>query len=83
MGSNISSTEKDINIGLVKVGTAPYRSPVIRTSDLSDKIKRSFFQAVAEPILLYECATWTQTNHIGKKLNGNSSRMERAILNKS
>ena len=34
-------------------------------------------------ILLYGCTTWTLTKRLEKKLNGNYTRMLRAILNKS
>ena len=46
-------------------------------------MKRSFFQAVVVSILLYGCATWTLTKWLEKKLDGNYTRMLRAILNKS
>ena len=52
-------------------------------SDLTDKMKRSFFQAAVVSILLYRCTTWTLTERLEKKLNGNYTRMLRAILNKS
>ena len=52
-------------------------------SDLTDKIKRSFFQAAVTSILLYGCTTWTLTKRLEKKLDGNYTRMLRAILNKS
>ena len=52
-------------------------------SGLTDKMKRSFFQAAVVSILLYGCATWTLTNRLKKKLDGNYTRMLRAILNKS
>ena len=52
-------------------------------SYLTDKIKRSFFQAAVVSILLYGCTTWTLTKWMEKKLNGNYTRMLRAILNKS
>ena len=48
-----------------------------------DKIKRSFFQAAVVSILLYGCTTWTLTKRMEKKLDGNYTRMLRAILNKS
>ena len=41
-------------------------------------MKRSFFQA-----LLYGRTTWTLTKRLEKKLDGNYTRMLRAILNKS
>ena len=50
---------------------------------LTDKMKRSFFQAAAVSILLYGCTTWTHTKRLEKKLDGNFTRMLRAILNKS
>ena len=46
-------------------------------------MKRSFFQALVVSILLYGCTTWTLTKWMEKKINGNYSRMLRAILNKS
>ena len=45
-------------------------------------MKRSFFQAAVVSILLYGCTTWTLTKRLEKKLDGNYTRMLRAILNK-
>ena len=45
-------------------------------------MKRSCFQAAVVSILLYGCATWMLTKRL-KKLDGNYTRMLRAILNKS
>ena len=46
-------------------------------------MKRSFFQAAVTSILLYGCTTWTPSKRLEKKLDGNYTRMLRAILNKS
>ena len=46
-------------------------------------MKRSYFQAAVGSILLYGCTTWTLTKRLEKKLDGNYTRMLRAILNKS
>ena len=46
-------------------------------------MKRSFFQAAVISILRYGCTTWTLTKRLEKKLDGNYTRMLRAILNKS
>ena len=46
-------------------------------------MKRSFFQAAVVLILLYGCTTWTLTKRLEKKLDGNYTRILRAILNKS
>ncbi len=45
IGSSVSSTEKDIDTRLTKAWTAIDRLSIIRKSDLTDKMKRSFFQA--------------------------------------
>ena len=46
-------------------------------------MKCSFFQAAVVSILLYGCTSWTLTKRLEKKLDGNYTRMLRAILNKS
>ena len=82
-GGSVSSTETDINTWLAKAWTAFDRLSVKRKSDLTDKMKRSFFQAAVVSILLYGCTTWMLTKRMEKKLDGNYTRMLRAILNKS
>ena len=68
---------------LTKAWTAINRLSIIWKSDLTDKIKRSFFQAAVVSILLYGCTTWMLTKRLEKKLDSSYSRMLRAILNKS
>ena len=82
-GSSVSSTKKDIDTRLMKARTAIDRLSIIWKTDLTDKMKRSFFQAAVVSILLYGCTTWTLTKRLEKKLDGNYTRMLRAILNKS
>ena len=82
-GSSVSSTEKDIDTWLTKAWTAIDKLSVIWKSDPTDKMKRSFFQAAVVSILLYGCTTGTLTKRLEKKLDGNYTRMLRAILNKS
>ena len=43
LGSNISSTERDVNICIEKLWTVIDRLSIIGKYDLSDKIKRDFF----------------------------------------
>ena len=83
LGSSVSSTEKDIDTRLTKAWIAIDKLSVIWKSDLTDKMKRSFFQAMVVLILLYWCTTWTLTKRLEKKLDGNYTRMLRAISNKS
>ena len=81
--SSVSSTEKDIDTRLTKAWTAIDRLSIIWKSDLTDQMKRSFFQAVIVSILLYGCTTWTLTKWLEKKLDGNYTRMLQATSNKS
>ena len=83
LGGNISSTEGDVIIRIGKAWTAIDSLSPIWRSDLSDGIKRKFFQAVVVSVLLYGCTTWTLTKRLEKKLDGTYTRMLRAVLNKS
>ena len=83
LGSSVSSTAKDIDTRLTKAWTAINKLSVVWKSDQTDKMKRSFFQAVVVSKLLFGCTTWTLTKRLEKKLDGNYTRMLRAILNKS
>ena len=78
LGSSVSSTEKDIDMHLTNAWTAINKLSIIWKSDLTDKMKRSFFQAAVLSILLY----WTLTKWLEKKLDSNYTRMLRAILNR-
>ena len=82
-GSSVSTTEKDIDTRQTKAWTAIERLSVIWKSELTNKIKRSFFLAAVVSILLYGCTKWTLTKWMEKKLDSNYTRMLRAILNKS
>ena len=68
---------------LTMAWTAIDRLSIIWKSDLTDKMKGSFFQAAVVSILLYGRTTWTLTKRLEKKLDANYTRMLRAILNKS
>ena len=75
LGSSVSSTEKDIDTRLTKAWTSIDKLSIVWKSDLTDKIKRSFFQAAVVSILLYGCTTWTLTKRLVTKLDGNYTRM--------
>ena len=83
LGSSVLSTEPDINTWLAKAWTALNKLSAIWKSDLTDKMKRIFFQAIVVSILLYGCTTSTLTKLLEKKLEGNYTRILWAILNKS
>ena len=80
---SVSSTENDINTWLGKPWTAIDRLSFIWKLNISERIKRIFFQATVVLILLYRCITWTLTKRIENKLDGNRIRMIRAISNRS
>ena len=82
LGSSVSSTKKDIDTRLTKAWTAIDRLSIIWKSDLTAKMKLSFFQATVVSLLLYGCTTWTLTKRLKKKLDGNYTRMLGAILNR-
>ena len=50
-GSNVSSTEKDIDMRLTKAWTSINRLSIIWKSDLTYKMKHSFFQTAVVSIL--------------------------------
>ena len=83
LGSTVSSTEKDINTQLAKAWIAFDCQSVIWKSDLTDKIKLSFFQATVMLILLHGCTTWTLTKRMEKKFDSNYTRMLWGVLKKS
>ena len=83
LGSSISSAEKYIDTRLTKAWTAIDKLSVICKPDLTDKMKRIFFQAAVVSILLYGCTTWRLTKHMEKNLESNYTRMLWAILNNS
>ena len=82
LGSSVSSMETDIDTRQAKAWAANDRLLVILKSDLSDKMKHSFFKTAVVSILLYWLTTWTLTKRLEKKLDSNYTRMLRAILNK-
>lgn len=81
LGSNIASTEADVNIRLAKAWSALDKLTVIWKSSLQDTTKRNFFQAVVTSVLVYGCTTWTLTKTLEKRIDGNFTRMLRAALN--
>ena len=80
--SSVSSTETDIDTRLTKAWTPINRLWIIWKSYQSDKMKHSFFQAAIVSILLYGCTTLTLTKRLEIKLDGNYTRILRAILNR-
>ena len=52
-------------------------------SKLNEGIKRNFFRAAVESVLVYGSVTWTLTQSIEKKIDGAYTRMLRDVTNTS
>ena len=83
LGSYIASTEHDVNIRLGKAWNALNELDKIWKSNLTDNLKRNFFRAAVETVLLYGSVSWTLTTHLDKKIDGAYTRMLCAALNRS
>ena len=83
LGSNVGSTEKDIQIRIAKAWKALNGMTIVWKSSLPEYIKRNFFRATVESVLLYGSSTWTLTTQLENRIDGTYTRMLRAILNKS
>ena len=68
LGSSVTSTETDINTWLAKAWAGFDWLLVIWKSVLTDKIKRSFFQAAAVSIVQYGCTTCRLMKRMEKKV---------------
>ena len=83
LGSYIASTEQDVNIRLGKAWGALNQLDKIWKSNLPDNLKRNFFWAAVESVLVYGSISWTLTTQLEKKIDGAYTRMLRAALKKS
>ena len=79
--SEISSIDKDINIRIAKSLSALDKLSSIWKSNLMATLKRNFFRAVIESVLLYGSEVWTLTKKLERKLDGIYTRMLRVVFN--
>ena len=80
---HLASTEQDVNIRLGKAWAALNGMNNIWKSNLPDQLKRNFFRATVESVLVYGSISWTLPSALEKKIDGSYTRMLRAALNKS
>ena len=80
LGSNVSSTENDINTWLAKAWTAFDRLSVIWKSDLPDKIKCTFFPSSGR-VNITKWIHHMDFKRMEKKFDDNYTRMHRIVLN--
>ena len=81
LGSYIASTDNDVRIRIGKAWAVMNNLSKIWTSNLSLRLKRNFFRATVESVLVYGAITWTLTIALEKKINGSYTRMLRSALN--
>ena len=80
LGSQIASTRKDVKCRIGKAWAALTKLTKIWKSSLPKNLKRRFFQATVESVLLYGSSAWTLTKDLETRLNGTYTRMLRAVL---
>ena len=80
LGSNIASTEKDVNIRIAKAWGALDGLKILWKSNLPGNLKREFFNATVGTILLYGSTALTLTSSLEAKLDGTYTCMLRIVL---
>jgi len=80
LGSNIASSEKEVDLRISKAWAALDKLTTIWKSNLPDKTKRDFFRATVESVLIY-CAYMDPDEKTAHALDGTYTRMLRVVLN--
>ena len=70
LGSYIGTTEQDVNIRIAKAWAAVNSMNNIWKSNLPNQLKKNFFRAIVETVLVYGSITWTLTSSLEKKIDG-------------
>ena len=79
LGSLIASTENNIKARKGEARKVPNDLKKIWISNMSRGVKRSFFKATVESVLLHGGETWTLTPTLTKSLNGCYTSMLRVV----
>ena len=81
LGSWVEDSVKDLSVRKALAWKALNSMTKIWKSDMSRGLKRRFFTATVESMLLYGCEAWTTTEVQEKAINGSYTRMLRKALN--
>ena len=81
LGSWTDSSEKDISVRKAQAWRALNDMNKIWSSNMSQELKRRFFTATVESILLYGCEAWTLTTAQEESMDGTYTRMLRKAMN--
>jgi hypothetical protein len=79
LGALIADSVRDVNSRIGLAWTAAIGLDPIWRSGLDNPLKVSFFRSVVESVLLYGCETWSLTEALNTKLDGNYTRLLRYI----
>ena len=81
LGSWVDNSAKDISVRKALAWKALNDMENIWKSNMNPNLKKRFFVATVESILLYGCESWTMTETMEKSLSGTYTRMLRKALN--
>ena len=81
LGSWVDDSGKDINVRKALAWRALNDMSKIWKSNMNPDLKKRFFVATVESILLYGCESWALTDTAEKSLDGSYTRMLRRALN--
>ena len=81
LGSWADSSEKDIEIRKALAWKSINDMAKVWKSNMNTELKKKFFVATVESILLYGCEAWTLNSSMEKALDGTYTRMLRKALN--
>ena len=81
LGSWVDDSEKDISVRKALAWKALNGMSKIWSSSMKKELKKRFFLATVESILLYGCESWSMTAAMERSLDGTYTRMLRKALN--
>ena len=81
LGSWVDESHKDIRVRKALAWKALNDMGKIWRSDMNPGLKKRFFIATVESILVYGCESWALNDNLERELNGTYTRMLRKVLN--
>ena len=79
LGAWIASSSREVIVRIAQAWSSATRLKKIWISQLSQALKKQFFQSTVQAILLYGCETWSLTKTLSNRLNGAYTKLLRYI----
>ena len=76
-----TNTAHDVKSRIGQAWGATHALRKVWLSPIHKRTKINIFKSVVESILLYGCESWTLTDNLSKSVDGNYTRLLRAVLN--